>query len=229
VKTAIMQPYFLPYIGYWQLINLVDQFVIYDDVDFIKGGYINRNSLLVNKSNFLFTLSLKKSSTNKKINEIFLGDINFKILKTIKQSYKKAPFFNDVFPLIEDIFCYEEKNLALFISYSLKKISKYLNIDTDFIFSSSLNYNKESSAENKVINICKILNSNNYVNSYGGLFLYNKDNFIKQNIVLSFLKTNKYSYRQFKNPFVSNLSIIDIIMFNDIIDTTKLLNNYKLL
>jgi len=224
-----MQPYFLPYIGYWQLINLVDQFVIYDDVDFIKGGYINRNSLLVNKSNFLFTLSLKKSSTNKKINEIFLGDINFKILKTIKQSYKKAPFFNDVFPLIEDIFCYEEKNLALFISYSLKKISKYLNIDTDFIFSSSLNYNKESSAENKVINICKILNSNNYVNSYGGLFLYNKDNFIKQNIVLSFLKTNKYSYRQFKNPFVSNLSIIDIIMFNDIIDTTKLLNNYKLL
>lgn len=224
-----MQPYFLPYIGYWQLINLVDQFVIYDDVDFIKGGYINRNSLLVNKSNFLFTLSLKKSSTNKKINEIFLGDINFKILKTIKQSYKKAPFFNDVFPLIEDIFCYEEKNLALFISYSLKKISKYLNIDTDFIFSSSLNYNKESSAENKVINICKILNSNNYVNSYGGLFLYNKANFIKQNIVLSFLKTNKYSYRQFKNPFVSNLSIIDIIMFNDIIDTTKLLNNYKLL
>ena len=224
-----MQTYFLPYIGYWQLINLVDQFVIYDDVDFIKGGYINRNSLLVNKSNFLFTLSLKKSSTNKKINEIFLGDINFKILKTIKQSYKKAPFFNDVFPLIEDIFCYEEKNLALFISYSLKKISKYLNIDTDFIFSSSLNYNKESSAENKVINICKILNSNNYVNSYGGLFLYNKDNFIKQNIVLSFLKTNKYSYRQFKNPFVSNLSIIDIIMFNDIIDTTKLLNNYKLL
>ncbi len=224
-----MQPYFLPYIGYWQLINLVDQFVIYDDVDFIKGGYINRNSLLVNKSNFLFTLSLKKSSTNKKINEIFLGDINFKILKTIKQSYKKAPFFNDVFPLIEDIFCYEEKNLALFISYSLKKISKYLNIDTEFIFSSSLNYNKESSAENKVINICKILNSNNYVNSYGGLFLYNKDNFIKQNIVLSFLKTNKYSYRQFKNPFVSNLSIIDIIMFNDIIDTTKLLNNYKLL
>ena len=224
-----MQPYFLPYIGYWQLINLVDQFVIYDDVDFIKGGYINRNSLLVNKSNFLFTLSLKKSSTNKKINEIFLGDINFKILKTIKQSYKKAPFFNDVFPLIEDIFCYEEKNLALFISYSLKKMSKFLNIDTDFIFSSSLNYNKESSAENKVINICKILNSNNYVNSYGGLFLYNKENFIKQNIVLSFLKTNKYSYRQFKNPFVSNLSIIDIIMFNDIIDTTKLLNNYKLL
>lgn len=224
-----MQPYFLPYIGYWQLINTVDQFVIYDDVNFIKKGYINRNSFLVNNSNFLFTLSVKNSSQNKKINEIFLQEINQKILKTIKQSYTKAPFFNNVYPLLEDMFLYKERNLVNFIIYSLKRISKYLNINTNFILSSSLNYNRSYSAEKKLIKICKILNSKEYVNSFGGLELYNKETFIKEGITLSFLKTNQCCYKQFRNPFIPNLSIIDVLMFNDVNSITKLLSNYKLL
>ncbi len=223
-----MQPYFLPYIGYWQLINLVDQFVIYDDVNFIKKGFINRNSILVNNNSFLFTLSLVKPSQNKKINEIFLNDINKKLLITISESYKKAPFFDVVFPLLEEIFYFDEKNICKFIEFSFKRISKYLNINSNFIFSSSLSYNKSYNAQNKLIDICKILNTKHYINLSGGVDMYNQEAFSNENIILSFLKTNKYSYEQFKKPFISDLSIIDVLMFNDISSINKLLNNYKL-
>lgn len=223
-----MQPYFLPYIGYWQLINLVDQFVIYDDVNFIKKGFINRNSILVNNNSFLFTLPLVKASQNKKINEIFLNGINKKLIKTIYESYKKAPFFDNIFPMIEEIFHYDEKCISRFIVFSLKRISEYLNINSNFIFSSSINYNKSYNSQNKLIDICKVLDTKHYINLSGGVDMYNKEDFGDENIILSFLKTNKYSYEQFKHPFISDLSIIDVLMFNDITSINKLLNNYKL-
>ena len=223
-----MQPYFLPYIGYWQLINLVDQFVIYDDVNFIKKGFINRNSILVNNNSFLFTLPLIKASQNKKINEIFLNGTNKKLIKTIYESYKKAPFFDVIFPMIEEIFHYDEKCISRFIVFSLKRISEYLNIKSNFIFSSSINYNKSYNSQNKLIDICKVLDTKHYINLSGGVDMYNKEAFGDENIILSFLKTNKYSYEQFKNPFISDLSIIDVLMFNDISSINKLLNNYKL-
>ena len=109
MNLAVMQPYLFPYIGYWQLIDAVDIFIIYDDVNFIKRGYINRNNILENKTSQLITLELIGASQNKRINEISIGNNVNKLLKTLKQNYLKAPFYKDVFPVLEEILNNEEK------------------------------------------------------------------------------------------------------------------------
>lgn len=124
MKLAIMQPYFLPYIGYFQLINAVDTFVLLDDVNYINKGWINRNQLLLNGKAHLFTLPLQKASQNKLINQLELSNETKwkdKLLKTIETAYKKAPQFHLVFPLISQILQYPESNLSLFIHHSIQK------------------------------------------------------------------------------------------------------------
>ena len=223
-----MQPYLFPYIGYWQLINAVDTFVIYDDVNFIKRGYINRNNILQNQKPQLFTLELIGASQNKKINEISVGNNSKKLLKTIKQNYSKAPFFNDVFPLLEEILGNKVKNLPRFIGISLVGISKYLNINTNFLYSSDLENDKSLKAQERLIEISKILTATDYINAIGGKELYDKEFFLKNNINLSFLKSTEIVYKQFNNEFVSNLSIIDLMMFNSKEEIQILLQKYYL-
>lgn len=214
MTLAIMQPYLFPYIGYWQLINAVDKFVIYDDVNYIKKGYINRNSILVGGESQRFTLDLIGASQNKLINEIFIGDNASKILKTIELAYKKAPYFVSVYPVIEDIINQKERNLAKFIGYSLIRISKYLAITTEFIYSSDIEKDNSLKSQEKILNICARLKATKYLNAIGGQELYDKEKFQEQNINLKFLKTELIEYKQFKNEFIPYLSIIDIIMFN---------------
>lgn len=228
MTLAIMQPYLFPYLGYWQLINVVDAFVIYDDVNFIKQGYINRNSILANGKAQTFTLELIGASSNKLINEIEVGNNTIKVLKTIKQNYIKAPYFEVVFPIIEDMLMQEEKNLAKFIGYSLQKISEYLGCDTKFVYSSNIDKDCNLKAQDKVIDICKNLNAKNYINAVGGQELYDKETFKKENIELNFIKTELVSYNQFKNEFVPYLSIIDIMMFNSVDEIKEMLNRYEL-
>jgi len=228
MKIAVMQPYLFPYIGYWQLINAVDTFVIYDDVNFIKGGYINRNSILQNETCQLITLELIGSSPNKRIKEISVGNNSKKLLKTIKQNYSKAPFFNNVFPLLEEILSNKEKDLSRFIGISLVSISKYLNINTNFLYSSDLGNNKSLKAQERLIEISQILNATDYINAIGGKELYNKEVFLEKDINLSFLKSTEILYKQFNTKFVSNLSIIDVMMFNSKEEIQMLLQKYNL-
>ncbi|MFY4788445.1 WbqC family protein [Aliarcobacter butzleri] len=228
MTLAIMQPYLFPYIGYWQLINAVDSFVIYDDVNFIKQGYINRNSILSNGKLQQFTLELIGASSNKLIKEIETGNNVNKILKTIKQSYIKAPFFENVIILLEEILANEEKNLAKYIGYSLEKISQYLEVNTNFVYSSNIKKDINLKAQDKVIDICKNLNARKYINAIGGQELYSKEIFKKNDIELNFLKTELVEYKQFKNDFVPYLSIIDILMFNNKDDIKNMLNRYEL-
>ena len=228
MKLGIMQPYFFPYIGYWQLINLVDTFVIYDDVTFIKQGYINRNYLLANGKAWLMTLELSGASSNKLINEIQVGNNSKKILKTIAQNYSKAPYFEEVYLLIEDILLQKEKSLGKYIGYSLIMISKYLEIKTKFIYSSDIQKNEMLKAQDRVIEINKQLESTVYINAIGGINLYNKEDFKKENIELKFLKTEEFEYKQFDNEPVLFLSIIDIMMFNSKDEIIKMLNKYSL-
>lgn len=105
MKIAVMQPYLFPYIGYFQLLNAVDMFVVFDDVNFIKKGWINRNNILVNRQKYLFTVPLKDASQNKLIKEVQIADDGWqeKFLKTVAQSYKKAEFFDEAFALIEKL------------------------------------------------------------------------------------------------------------------------------
>ena len=169
MNLAIMQPYLFPYIGYWQLIDAVDIFIIYDDVNFIKQGYINRNNILQKQKAHLFTLELIGAGSNKKINDIKIGGNSNKLLRTIKQNYSKAPFYKDVFPALEEILNNEEKELSKFLGFSLVKIAKYLNIDTKFLYSSDIKNDKTFKAQDRLIEMSKILNATGYINSIGGI------------------------------------------------------------
>ena len=224
-----MQPYLFPYIGYFQLINAVDKFVIYDDVNFIKGGWVNRNNLLVNNQKHLFTITLYQSGSFKHINEITIKDDFSKFIKNVYFSYNKAPFFKQANELILEILSYNERNLGKFITNSLIAISGYLGIETYFIVSSELL--KDNSLKNykKVIHICNLLNAETYINSIGGQCLYNREDFAFHNIELKFLKSRNILYDQFNNEFVPWLSVIDVMMFNSKEKIKEMLTQYEIL
>jgi len=229
MKLAIMQPYFLPYIGYFQLIKAVNLFIIYDDVQFIKRGWINRNYILSNENKLMFNLILNGASQNKLINEISVQTDQNKLLKTIYHSYKKAPYFEFIYPLIKNILDFEDKNLAKFIGNSIIHICNYLKIDTEIIYSSSMEKNNELKGQEKIIHICKLLNADTYINAIGGQDLYDKESFKKACIDLKFIKNNSTPYTQFKNEFIPWLSIIDVMMFNSVDEINKMLDNYELI
>lgn len=227
MKVAIMQPYFMPYIGYFQLIQSADVFVVYDDVNYIKKGWINRNNILVNAASNLFSIALREASQNKKINEILIdSDSKWKsdLLKTISLSYKKAPFFNVAFPVLETIVTYDESNLAVFITHSIKEICRYLNISTKILVSSEIDKDNTLKAQDKIIEICKKTGATQYINAIGGIELYDKAAFSKENIELQFIKTAEIRYPQFKNEFIPWLSIIDVMMFNSPVEINNLLH-----
>ena len=227
MKVAIMQPYFFPYIGYFQLINAVDIFVIYDDVNYIKQGWVNRNRILINNKVHYFTLQIKGGSSFRKIKDITIGNNRLKLLKTIEQCYKNASQFENVYPLLTDILTSEEENLSKFLMYSLKKIAEYLGIKTVFMLSSEIDINTVAKAEDKIITICKKLGAINYINAIGGQELYNKTRFDENSLKLQFLKTNVIQYNQFNANFVPWLSIIDVLMFNDKRTISKYLEEYQ--
>ncbi len=218
MKLAIMQPYFLPYIGYFQLINVVDKFVIYDNIQFVKKGWINRNRILVNGKDEFISLPLKKDSDFLDINRRFLADTfendRDKILRRIKESYRKAPYFEKVFPFIENVLAYKNKNLFSYVFNSVKEISGYLGMNTEFIVSSSVTIDHSLKSEQKILAITKEMNAKVYINPVGGLELYSRENFSSSGIDLKFIQSNGNSYKQFDNEFVPWLSILDVMMFN---------------
>ena len=230
MKLAIMQPYIFPYIGYFQLINAVDKFVILDDVNFIMRGWINRNRILVNGKDYLFTIPLIKASQNKLIFECELAESNWKekLLKTIDLSYKKAPFFKDCFGIFSSILASEEVNLSKWLTFQLKTICKYLEIKTSIVDSSRVYSNPHLSAQDKIIDICKLEKAQTYFNTIGGKHLYKTADFKINNIELHFLNTLPVRYHQFNAEFVPFLSIIDVMMFNNRNDIHNLLNKYEL-
>lgn len=232
MKLAIMQPYLFPYIGYFQLISAVDKFVIYNDVNFINKGWINRNRILVNGKDYLFRVNLSGASQNKLINEItVLNELrNTEVfLETIKHSYSKAPYYNVIVELIKKILSIKEERLDKFIANSLFEITAYLGIKTELIFSSDLKKNNNLRGQDKILEICKLLKASEYLNPIGGTDIYNKEKFRENGIKLYFLKTKAIAYEQFKNEFVPNLSIIDVLMFNSKEDVKGFLNEYELI
>ncbi|HMI06343.1 MAG TPA: WbqC family protein [Flavobacterium sp.] len=230
MKAAIMQPYLMPYIGYFQLINSVDVFVVYDDVNFIKKGWVNRNNILVNGKAHLFSAALKDASQNKRINEIELDTVWKKdFLKTISLSYKKAPFFETVFPVLENIINHEEKNLARFITNSLREICHYLSIETKILVSSEIEKDNNLKGSDKIIEICKRIGARQYTNAIGGMELYDAKTFENDGIWLHFIKSKPIVYAQFKNEFIPWLSIIDVMLFNSPSEIKKMLDQYELL
>jgi hypothetical protein len=230
MKIAIMQPYVFPYIGYFQLIKSVDTFVAYDDVNFIKRGWINRNRILLNGHDYLFTVPCQKVSQHKLICDTELFDDRStldSILHTIKGAYLKAPHFEKIFPLLEKIFNSNCKFIHELAMVSILEICQYLGIERGF--KSSLVYNnRELKSADRLIDICHKEGISNYVNAIGGMEIYTREQFATKNVEIKFLKSTIVPYQQFDNTFIPGLSIIDVLMFNDSATVRKMMDAYEL-
>jgi len=231
MKVGIMQPYFLPYIGYWQLLNAVDVFVIYDNIQYTKKGWFNRNRCLLNGKDELFSINLKKDSDFLNVNERFLSSEyrRNKLIAIFQNAYCKAPMNKEVMPFFGEIINCQEENLFKYIYNSVIKICEYLDIKTKIVISSSVNIDHSLKAENKVLAFCKGLGAEIYINSIGGIELYSKEMFKEQGIELNFIKSKPIVYKQFDNEFVANLSILDVMMFNNKDIVKQFLKEYELI
>lgn len=232
MTIGIMQPYFFPYLGYFQLIKAVDEFVVYDNIEYTKKGWFNRNRYLCNGEDKYFTIPIAKDSDFLNINcrKVAANFDKNRIKNQIKMAYKKAPYFENTFQLFSDCIDFESDNLFEYINNSLYRIVEMLEINTKIVISSSININHEQlKGKDKVLAICKELNGNKYINSIGGQLLYDKKEFNENGIELNFINMGEIVYKQFEAPFVPNLSILDVLMFNSVPDVKKYLLNYKLI
>lgn len=218
MKTAIMQPYFLPYLGYFQLIAAVDCFVVYDTIQYTKKGWINRNQMLRGGRAVQFTLPLQKASDyldvrDRQVAESFVPS---SLCAQIADAYRKAPEFARTFPLVEGLVHYKGANLFDVIHNALKQCCSHLGIGTPILVSSEV----EGGAPvlrgvDRVIDICRRTRASTYVNPPGGRALYSGDHFRTHGLELKFLQPSLPSYTQFGSDFVPSLSILDVMMFND--------------
>lgn len=211
-----MQPYFLPYIGYIQLMAASDIFIIYDDVNYINRGWINRNQILVNGNAHKFAVPLVQASQNKKINEISRRvDPKWqqKLLRTLEMAYKKAPEFERIMPWVTNIISFENENLASYVTHSLHKIVEILALEVKLLSTSGRYDNQERKAGDRLIDICRQESATTYINPSGGQSLYTKQQFAQSGINLQFLVPKLIPYPQGANKFVPWLSILDALMF----------------
>lgn len=216
MRLAIYQPYFLPYIGYFQLIAAADEFIIYDNIKYTKKGWINRNRLLRNGEAVTFTLPLRADSDHFDIRQRALAsDFSaYTLINQIKGAYGKAPSFDEVMPLIAEILNYPNRNLFGFLLNSLLRICGYLNIRTPILVSSTIPIDHRLKSESKVLALCEARGADVYINAIGGTELYSRDNFSARQVDLKFLRALPITYKQFGDDFVPWLSILDVMMFN---------------
>jgi hypothetical protein len=242
MTLAIMQPYFLPYIGYLQLMNAVDRFVFYDDVAFINRGWVNRNRMLVAGKEFMFTVPLKDASQNKAIRDITLSDDpkwRGKLLKTVEQSYRKAPHYEAVMPMLERIVNFSatsqaEISIADYIFHSFTELATYLDITTVLVPSSTIYENSHLKAQERILDICRQEGATRYINPIGGQELYHRDPFAEAGVQLNFIQSKRVAYSQRigkvePTEFVAWLSILDILMMNEVSEVREMLNEFELI
>ena len=232
MKVAIMQPYFFPYTGYFQLITAVDLFIVYDNIKYTKKGWINRNRMLQNGKDVMFSLPLKSDSDyvdvcDRELASDFKCD---KLLNQIKGAYRRAPYFAQTFPLVEQIVRYEDTNLFHFLHHSIVKTCEHLGITTQIKVSSDIAIDHDLQNQDKVLGLCEATGASAYVNAIGGMELYSKETFREKGIALKFIQSKPFEYPQFGDAFEPWLSIIDVMMFNplDAIQTC-ISTNYELI
>lgn len=227
-----MQPYLFPYIGYFQLINAVDWFVLHDDVQYIKSGWINRNRILLNGKEYLFTFSVKKDAFTRFIKQRYYSDKfemeKGKFFRVLKEAYSRAPFYSKILSLTSEILSYKDLNVSNLNLFSIRKFCEYLGISTHMVLSSELKKNSSLKNEARVININRTLKATHYINPVGGADLYSKETFSENGLKLLFLKSHEIKYEQFNNIYLPGLSMIDVCMFNKTDDIRTFLNLYDL-
>lgn len=235
MKIAIMQPYFLPYLGYFGLIKHTDQFILLDSVQYIRHGWIDRNRILKPESDWQYIkVPVRKHSRETLISDIFINneqDWKFRILGQIQHYKKRAPFFNEVFDLLKSIFTQEYQSIVQLDFMSLKAICEYLGIHTDLkVFSNmKLTIEPPNAPDEWALNICKALSGvSEYWNPPGGRDFFDKKKYQDNSIDLKFLKVNLRPYNQRRGEFEEGLSIIDVLMFNGVDEINRMLDDYSL-
>lgn len=228
-----MQPYLFPYIGYYQLMDAVDRFVVADDLRFIKQGWINRNRLLINGAAAFFTVPLKRHPADALIKDVEIDDgagARWKttILKTIANFYRRATSFDRVYPIVERVIGGPFTGIADMARASLREVGEYLGIDASIVESSSAYANAHLKGQDRVIDTCLAEGARDYVNAVGGRDLYSREAFLARGIRLHFVCSEPIEYPQFQTPFVPSLSVIDLLMFNTQAEARALLKRYRL-
>ena len=224
-----MQPYLFPYIGYFQLIGASEIFVFNDDAQYIKGGWINRNRIPRDEKVSWITLPVARGAHQLPINQrrYRLEPANLRrFLYRIEASYRHAPQFEVIFPLIRKIMSFEVDNVSLFNEHAVKRIACHLGISPEFRRSSELKKGRAARAQRRVIDICLEVGATRYINPIGGLHLYEAEEFGRHGIELYFLESIVTSYRQVA---ASPLSIIDVLMFNSEEAISTMLQGYRLI
>lgn len=226
-----MQPYLFPYLGYFQLIHAVDKFVVYDDVSFIKQGWINRNNLLLNGRAHMFSVPIAHMSSYSLISETQIAKNDLwksKFLKTLRQAYERAPYFQSCFEIIQRVIQSAENSIAALAVNGIKEVCDYCSIKTA-IRETSVDYrNAQLKSQSRVIDICVKEQATEYVNLSGGVSIYTKEAFDEHHIQLRFIRMKNVEYAQFGNGFIPSLSIIDVMMFNSKEQITELLKQFEL-
>lgn len=234
MKLAIMQPYLFPYLGYFQLIRAVDKFVFYDDVNFIKQGWVNRNRIVICDNIHYFTFPLSNASSFTPINQIKIlnhpeNKWKIKLKKTLQLAYAKAPYFHQAYGLVEAIIDQHQECISPIAINSIKAVCEYINLNISLIASSAIFNNHHLHSVDRVLDICQQIGCKTYINAIGGMNLYEKNIFSQKQIDLKFLKSKEIRYRQFTNQFHPWLSIIDVLMHNPKEKIGDYLNEYELL
>lgn len=213
-----MQPYFFPYIGYFQLMASVDLFIVYDNIKYTKKGWINRNRILKDGKDVIFSLPLKGDSDALDIRDRELAaDFNrTKLLNQFMAAYRLAPYFAQTFQLVEEIVQYEDRNLFRFLHHSIVKTCKHLGITTEIKVSSDFAIDHDLRSQDKVLALCQAAGASTYINAIGGIELYSRETFLEKGIELKFIQSKSFEYPQLGKEFVPWLSIIDVMMFNSV-------------
>lgn len=234
MKIALMQPYFLPYLGYFQLINAADKFIFFDDVGFIKQGWINRNNILLNQKKHRFTIPIHKANAFSRIDATRISEKPVlwqqKLSKTFRHAYCKAPYFERVFPQIDDLLRGAiNRTIADAAIDSVQMVLTYLEIEKTLLRSGMRYHNNHLKLSERVVDICQKEGASGYINAIGGQHFFDTEYFEKSLIKLQFLKPNLKIYTQNAPEFIAGLSILDILMYNEPTTVKAMLEDYTLL
>lgn len=221
MKLAVMQPYLFPYIGYFQLVAAVDRFVFFDDVNYIKNGWINRNRWNIGGQPRYFTVPLRDASPFQPIHSVRLVDENGwrrKILESMRHAYRQARYYRPVSELVESVLATESPGIAEMAKTSVRSTARYLDLDAEFVNSSVPYRNEHLKGCERVLDICERECATSYFNLSGGRALYREAEFAARGVALQFVGPNLPQLRQDGANPIPGLSIIDVLMNNDVRD-----------
>lgn len=234
MKVGIMQPYFFPYLGYYSLIKSTDQFILFDTVQFIRHGWIERNRVLKPVEGWQYiAVPLEKKSLTTPISETKIRNMENwrdKINRQLEHYKKRAPHYHATIEIINSAIDIDTDSIVVMNANILAKTCEYIGIPLKLkIFSEmGLNIGNELGAGEWALYISKAISASEYVNPMGGRDIFRPDQFKAEGITLSFIENNLHQYSQRRPSFESGLSIIDVMMFNDVPQIIQLIDDVNL-